>query len=80
LPDSVDTSNFLRADVAIVSWAALEADLKAGTQRLAQKLIDEKIFASDAYAQAVALIGEEGRQPCRCPPLRRSRPRCPTAL
>lgn len=59
LPDSVDTSNFLRADVAIVSWAALEADLKTGMQRLAKKLIAENVFTSDAYAQAIALVGEE---------------------
>ncbi len=59
LPDSVDTSNFLRADVAVVSWAALEADLKTGMQRLAKKLIAENVFTSDAYAQAIALVGEE---------------------
>ncbi len=61
LPDSVDTSNFLRADVAVVSWAALEADLKTGMQRLAKKLIAENVFTSDAYAQAIALVGEEGQ-------------------
>lgn len=59
LPDSVNTSEFLRADVAIVSWAALEADLKSGMQRLAKKLIEEKVFTEDAYAQAIALVGEE---------------------
>jgi len=59
LPDSVDTSNFLRADVAVVSWAALEADLKTGMQRLAKKLIAENVFTSDAYAQAIALVGEK---------------------
>lgn len=58
LPDSVDTSNFLRADVAIVSWAAMEADLKTGMQRLAKKLIEEKVFTSDAYANAIATAGE----------------------
>ncbi|NCB51660.1 MAG: hypothetical protein EOM54_07260 [Clostridia bacterium] len=58
LPNSVDVSNFLRADVAIVSWAALEADLKTGMQRLAKKLIAENVFTGDAYAQAVALVDE----------------------
>ncbi|HBR02749.1 MAG TPA: hypothetical protein DD738_09065, partial [Ruminiclostridium sp.] len=58
LPDVVSTSNFLRADVALVSWAALEADQKSGMQRLAKKLIDEKIFTGDAYAQATAQVGE----------------------
>lgn len=58
LPDSVDTSNFLRADVAIVSWAALEADLKSGMQRLAKKLIAENVFTEAAYAQSIAQVGE----------------------
>ncbi len=58
LPDSISTSSFLRADVAIISWAALEADLKGGMQRLASKLIDEKVFTVDAYAQAVTLAGD----------------------
>ncbi|MPM14812.1 hypothetical protein SDC9_61176 [bioreactor metagenome] len=58
LPDSVDTSNFLRADVAIVSWAALEADLKTGMQRLAKKLIAENVFTGDTYTQAIAQVGE----------------------
>jgi hypothetical protein len=57
LPESVNTSNFLRADVAVISWAALEADQKSGMQRLSKKLIDEKVFPEDAYAQAVALAG-----------------------
>lgn len=57
LPDSVDTSNFLRADAAIVSWAALEADLKSGMQQLAKKLMDENVFTGDAYAQAIAQVG-----------------------
>lgn len=59
LPDSVNTADFLRADVAIVSWAALEADLKTGMQRLAKKLIAENVFTSDAYTQAIALVGEK---------------------
>ncbi|MEA4896180.1 MAG: hypothetical protein VB064_13120 [Oscillospiraceae bacterium] len=58
LPDSVDTSSFLRADVAVVSWAALEADLKTGKQLLAKKLISENVFTSDAYTKAVAQVGE----------------------
>lgn len=58
LPDDVDTSNFLRADVALVSWAALEADIRGGSQRIAKKLIDEKVFTSDTYAQAIALVDE----------------------
>ena len=56
LPDRVDTSRFLRADVAIVSWASLEADLKGGMQRLAKKLIADKVFTEDAYMQTVAQV------------------------
>jgi hypothetical protein len=58
LPDSVNTAAFLRADAAIVSWAALEADLKTGMQQLANKLIAEKVFTREAYTQAIALVGE----------------------
>lgn len=63
LPGSVDTSNFLRADVAIVSWAALEADLKGGSQSLSGKLIDEGVFTAEAYTQAAAQTGETGPDP-----------------
>ena len=59
LPDSVDTSNFMRADAAVVSWAALDADLKTGKQLLAKKLIAENVFTGDAYSQAIALVGDE---------------------
>lgn len=58
LPEGVDTANFLRADVALVSWAALEADLKTGMQRMAKKLMEENAFTPDAYAQAITLAGE----------------------
>ncbi|HYE83604.1 MAG TPA: hypothetical protein VEG39_15735 [Clostridia bacterium] len=58
LPDSVDTSNFLRADVAIVSWAALEADLKSGMQQLAKKLLIECVFTDDDYTKAITQVGE----------------------
>lgn len=58
LPDGVDTSNFLRSDIALVSWAALEADLKNGMQRLAKKLLDEGVFTGEDYTQAIAQAGE----------------------
>ena len=57
LPYSVDTSNFMRADAAVVSWDALEANLKTGKQMLANKLISENVFSSDAYTKAAAKIG-----------------------
>ncbi|HOJ09469.1 MAG TPA: hypothetical protein PK733_02630 [Clostridiales bacterium] len=59
LPDGVDTGNFLRADVVLVSWAALEADLKGGTQRLAKKLLSEGIFTGDGYTRAIKLVNEQ---------------------
>ena len=58
LPDSVDTSNFLRADVVIVSWTAMEADMKSGMQRLAKKLIAENVFTGDVYTQAIEQVSE----------------------
>lgn len=58
LPGSVNTSNFLRADVVIISWASLETDLKSGMQRLSKKLIEEKVFTGDVYTQAAAGVAE----------------------
>lgn len=63
LPYSVDTANFLREDVVLVSWAALEADLKGGVQRLAKKLMSDNIFTDDDYAHAVKLINEQKPEP-----------------
>lgn len=47
LPDGVDTDSFLRADVVLVSYAALPAKLKDSQQTLAAKLI-----AAGAFSQA----------------------------
>ena len=58
LPDGVDTSNFLRADVALVSWAALEATLKDGSQTLSEKLIGAGVFTAEEYSTAKKTIGE----------------------
>ena len=52
LPDGVDTANFQRADVALVSWAALEAKLKDGSQTLSEKLINAGVFTSAGYDAA----------------------------
>lgn len=49
LPDGVDRQNFLRADVVLVSYAALSAYLKNSTQSLAQKLIAENVFTYEDY-------------------------------
>ncbi|MDD2637133.1 MAG: hypothetical protein PHW82_16710 [Bacteroidales bacterium] len=52
LPDGADTSNFQRADVALVSWAALEAKLKDSSQTLSGKLISTVVFTSEKYDTA----------------------------
>ncbi len=44
-----DTINFLRADVVLVSYAALEAEVKGTKQTLAQKLIAAGAFSAAAY-------------------------------
>lgn len=44
-----DTINFLRADVVLVSYAALEAEVKGTKQTLAQKLITAGAFSAAAY-------------------------------
>lgn len=63
LPDNVDTVNFLREDVVLVSWAALEADLKGGVQRLAKKLLSEGIFTGDDYARTINMVNEQKPEP-----------------
>lgn len=59
LPDTVNTETFLRADVVLISWAALEADLKGGEPRLAKKLMADGVFTRDEYSKAIQLVGEE---------------------
>lgn len=49
LTDRVDTDDFLRADVVLVSYAALDAYLKGSHQTLAQKLIDAGVFSQDSF-------------------------------
>lgn len=49
LPSGVDRQNFLRADVVLVSYAALPAFLKNSNQTLADKLISEHVFTREAY-------------------------------
>lgn len=60
LPDGVDTSDFLRADVALVSWAALEAALKGGSRTLSQKLMEMGTFTSAEYTSARLFADEDG--------------------
>lgn len=63
LPGSANTTNFKRGDIVLVSWAALEADLKGGIQRLDEKLLSEGVFTSDDYIRAVNQVNEQIPEP-----------------
>lgn len=52
VPSGVDTLHFLREDAVLVSWAALEANLKDGSTTLAGKLMTTEVFTSDEYGAA----------------------------
>ena len=63
LPSCVDLTNFLRADVVVISYAALTATVNGTTRTLAQKLISAKVFTLADYeanyrADAIAQLGE----------------------
>ena len=45
-----DVLNFLRGDVVLISYAALEAQIKGTKQTLAQKLIAAGAFSAEAYS------------------------------
>ena len=49
LPDGVDLNNFWRADVVLVSYAALPVCLKDSDQTLAEKLIQDGAFTQAQY-------------------------------
>lgn len=49
LPACVDTEDFWRADVVVISYAALPVCLKGSAQTLAQKLIAAGVFAQSVY-------------------------------
>jgi len=49
LTDAVNINRFLRADVVLVSYAALMANIKDTSRTLAQKLIDEGVFTKDDF-------------------------------
>ncbi|MBQ9986511.1 MAG: hypothetical protein IJP38_09450 [Oscillospiraceae bacterium] len=50
LPVSVDIKNFLRADVALISHAALECAIKGQNAKLSEKLIREGVFSAEQYS------------------------------
>lgn len=58
LSGGVDVSNFLRADVVLVSWAALKTDLKDGSQTLSENLVNAGAFTAEDYRVAKTLAGE----------------------
>ncbi|MBR5429250.1 MAG: hypothetical protein IK116_01850 [Firmicutes bacterium] len=49
LPSFVDTVNFWRADVVVVSYAALPVRLKDSSYTLADKLIEGRVFTQGQY-------------------------------
>ncbi len=49
LPQAVNRNQFLRADVVLVSYAALSAKIKGTGQSLADKLIGEKVFTKKDF-------------------------------
>ncbi len=63
LPSSTDLTNFLRADVVLVSWAALETNLSDGSKTLAKKLENEAVFTSEDYNAAKQIAGADKAQP-----------------
>jgi hypothetical protein len=59
LPAGVDTDAFCRADVVLISYAALFSDMKAGTKTLSEHLIAEGALSQaqfDTYADARLLL------------------------
>ena len=51
LPERVDRVNFLRGDVVLISYAALEANLNRSSKTLAQKLIANGVFTYEQYTE-----------------------------
>lgn len=49
LSDQVDLSRFWRADVVLVSYAALEANINNSSQKLAERLIESGVFSLTQY-------------------------------
>lgn len=60
LPDGVNTSDFQRSDAVLISWAALEAKLKRGSQTLADKLIEMQALETAEYTYAKLFVEKSG--------------------
>lgn len=50
LPGRVDTAEFLRADVVLISYSALPVKLKGSSQSLCDKLINDAVFTKQQYS------------------------------
>jgi hypothetical protein len=56
LTANVDTVNFKRADIALVSWNALSLPMKGGNKALADILMMGGVFTKSQYEEAAALV------------------------
>jgi hypothetical protein len=56
LTENVDTVNFKRGDIALVSWNALSLPMKGGNKALADLLIMGGVFTRSQYDEAAALV------------------------
>lgn len=68
LANGVDTANFQRADVALVSWAALEAKLKGGSRTLSEKLMEAGVFKAEEYGAAKHAVEKTASVPLETVP------------
>ncbi len=53
LADAIDVNNFWRADVAAVSYLALDANMKEAEETLADKLIEAEVFTVEEFCEAM---------------------------
>ena len=64
LPDNVQLTDFIRADVVTISYAALDAKMKNSTKTLSDKLISAGVFTEEAFntyydPKAIASLGAD---------------------
>jgi len=53
LTEQVDTKNFLRADIALVSWNALSVPMNGGSESLAELLMISGVFNQSQFEAAI---------------------------
>ncbi|MDO4539806.1 MAG: transglutaminase domain-containing protein [Syntrophomonadaceae bacterium] len=56
LSSPVYYNNFLRADVAVISYDALQACFKGSEQMLAEKLIEQGVFSAGQFTAATGMV------------------------